>query len=733
MMKGLGAVALTVCALAGFVSAHLRQTDKAPHELHFDLAQAQADLSELVRGPREIGSPAAAEARAWLVAELEQVGLTPQVERRFVCTTTGACGEATNVVVRLPGETDRAPLVLSAHLDTVASSPGAHDDALGVVVLLGVARSLAAQPQPGRYRPRPVVLLFDDGEEVGLLGARAFAELHPEWAKGAYFFMTVDGMGGPTVLRTQGPADMAFLWTLGQAPTPQASSLERVFDPGGGFDASQVFSALGVPSVTIAGHQGYEVYHTAADDLGVLSRDTIADRGEATLRLVQASFRNRHRHETGGAYGDVFGQVLLYGLPSVWMAAGLAALLLLLAGPLPAVGWRGGGRMLVGLAAVGGARLGLEVLFGDVPMPWSLVCTLALWVAFMGAWRAPGPTSGRGWPGAGMVALGLSLLGLGLSVFLPRAALGPVVAAAAMAVVALGVQCASQLAGRGGAPSPIALTLGLGAAAVVLADQAVSAAALMPEGPGLTAAFGHVVWPLLWGAMLAPVVGELLPGSGRTSARTRWGSTGLAVLLAIGAQALPGAGATAPTSTLQLIDEGTSPQRLVVRGEVLPAYRQTLDFETQAQVYPWSSGNYPQPVARLEAPAGEGPQVQTSSAAQGRLRLMVSSAQPCAQLRLSVAPEAGLRGVWVRGVRVPLSAEATQWSHGWTVVTVHHPGPVEFELEASGPEVRVQAAALSRGLPPALQGLQALRGPGVHPAGFGDSTERSVQRVVSAP
>ena len=60
-------------------------------------------------------------------------------------------------------------LLLNAHYDSVAVGPGASDDGIGVATLLEVGAILKDQPLK-----RPVILLFNEGEELGLVGARAF-------------------------------------------------------------------------------------------------------------------------------------------------------------------------------------------------------------------------------------------------------------------------------------------------------------------------------------------------------------------------------------------------------------------------------------------------------------------------------------------------------------------------------------------------------------------------------
>ncbi|MGW0962934.1 M28 family peptidase [Streptomyces gelaticus] len=75
-----------------------------------------------------------------------------------------------NPSVGLPGGDDRPTVVVGAHLDTVADSPGADHNASGVAALLEVARLLGGLPQPSAVTP-----MFFDVEELGMIGSRVAA------------------------------------------------------------------------------------------------------------------------------------------------------------------------------------------------------------------------------------------------------------------------------------------------------------------------------------------------------------------------------------------------------------------------------------------------------------------------------------------------------------------------------------------------------------------------------
>lgn len=101
-------------------------------------------------------------ARSKLAYALGIMGMRPQRQ-------TYATG--VNLYATFPATHGAGPqIVIGAHLDSAAGSPGANDNASGVAVVFTLARYLAALP----CRSSPVTIVFFEQEEAG---ARAFAQL----------------------------------------------------------------------------------------------------------------------------------------------------------------------------------------------------------------------------------------------------------------------------------------------------------------------------------------------------------------------------------------------------------------------------------------------------------------------------------------------------------------------------------------------------------------------------
>lgn len=99
-------------------------------------------------------------------------------------------GEGVNLIARLPGATDEL-IVVGAHHDTVADSPGADDNGSGLAALLELARLLGT----GRWRATIELVAFDfeersDAADAGSLfaGSRAYVAGLEAPLRGAFVY-----------------------------------------------------------------------------------------------------------------------------------------------------------------------------------------------------------------------------------------------------------------------------------------------------------------------------------------------------------------------------------------------------------------------------------------------------------------------------------------------------------------------------------------------------------------
>jgi len=172
--------ALVLLALLGLMAAKSWLVEVPPLRAHsaagqFDAARAKARLAYILGDQRPHPADTAADdqVQARIVALLEGMGLKPIVRDQLACNELYkargvSCARVRNLIAVLGPATGKAVL-LNAHYDSTPVGPGAADDGIGVATLLEVAADLKDRPLK-----RPVILLFNEGEELGLVGARAF-------------------------------------------------------------------------------------------------------------------------------------------------------------------------------------------------------------------------------------------------------------------------------------------------------------------------------------------------------------------------------------------------------------------------------------------------------------------------------------------------------------------------------------------------------------------------------
>ncbi|MGO9471027.1 MAG: M20/M25/M40 family metallo-hydrolase [Isosphaeraceae bacterium] len=249
----------------------------------FSAGRAQRHVVEIARAPHPTGSAEAERVRKVLLKELAQLALEPQVQ-----TPRDLDSQVRNVLARLPGQgpPGKKALMLCAHYDSVATGPGAGDNASGVAVMLETLRALKAGPP----LDRDVIVLFDDGEEDGLLGALVFVEEHP-WAREVGVVINVDARGnsGPSMMFETSDENGWLIHEYSQAvlhPLATSASVDVYHMFPNSTDLT-VFKQAGMAGLNFAFSAGLVYYHTPEDTAENLDPRTLQHQGENVLAMAR--------------------------------------------------------------------------------------------------------------------------------------------------------------------------------------------------------------------------------------------------------------------------------------------------------------------------------------------------------------------------------------------------------------------------------------------------------------
>mgnify|MGYP001077250679 FL=1 len=252
---------LATLLLVRFNASSLPPPREYSPENRFEFCESNAHrhLTQLAKviGPRPTGSAAnyqhAISYIVGVVRQLQREIDTQRAEHNLNQTAVAACrlrldfevqsvdgvhlwddavalsyANISNVLVRLSPTTTSTPdapptptLLVSSHLDSAIGSPGAGDDGVAVASMLEtlrvlVHRSCAAPSLLARNLLKfrhPTIFLFNNAEEMGLLGAHGFARSNHRWMQankgeiGAFINLEGAGTRGKAMLFQTGPGN----------------------------------------------------------------------------------------------------------------------------------------------------------------------------------------------------------------------------------------------------------------------------------------------------------------------------------------------------------------------------------------------------------------------------------------------------------------------------------------------------------------------------------------------
>ncbi|MEP7125047.1 MAG: M28 family peptidase [Byssovorax sp.] len=392
-----GLVALLVVAVAITAAPPDVVSADAPAS-EFSGARALATVHELTATelPHPPGSADHARVQGVVVDRLRALGLAPELQPARECGR-GGCVDIVNIVARIPGAEPGPAVLLAAHYDSVPAGPGAGDDGAGTAAVIEIARALLAEGTPRRS----VIVLLDDGEELGLFGARAFVRAHP-WAAevGVALNFEARGTGGQTAMFETSERSADLVEAYGRAAKrPVASSVIYTLYKQLPNDTDlTVFKAAGMRGLNFAFADRVWEYHTprdTADALDPRSLQHMGDQGLAAARAILAQGSSRAGSDES-VYFDLFARTLVI-YRARWVRP-LAIAAALLAAAALGFAVRRKRASILGIAAAAGLALGTLVVAGLAGvavstligalrgplLPWSPAPT-GPWVAFVAA------------------------------------------------------------------------------------------------------------------------------------------------------------------------------------------------------------------------------------------------------------------------------------------------------------------------------------------------------------
>lgn len=320
--------ALAILLVALILRSAPGQAEKVPLAeagLHFDAVSACQDAKMLAAGfpERGMGSDAAASAAGWIESRMERTGLEAD-QREFKAWIAGERVTGRNVVGIDRGESTEE-IILIAHYDIPFHvREGAMDDASGVGVLLQLAEVFSREEQE-----KTLVFIASDGEEWGMLGARDYAEAHPDPGRVRAVISldcvrldNVDAIGvrGEGQFRGQAPL---WLWMLAEDSIIQAGgkpesdgTFEQFISQAVNISSTDQgpFLSRGMPGINLgigkkAGSLEKKIYHSVLDTSENLKPEFFEVYGKSAELMIRSldeldysTDNNPHYLRTGGRH-----------------------------------------------------------------------------------------------------------------------------------------------------------------------------------------------------------------------------------------------------------------------------------------------------------------------------------------------------------------------------------------------------------------------------------------------
>lgn len=292
MLRKIISILLIVLAIYWSFKALLPNTistkDAASNQ--FSTARALEKLKPMSLAPHFLGNKEHESVRNYLVNELRALGLKPEIQEGYSMSQWGNLAKAKNILARIKGTQNTKALLLLSHYDSNPhSSLGASDAGSGIVTILEGIRAYMAD---GKKPKNDIIILFSDGEELGLNGADIFVNQHP-WAKDVGLVLNFEarGSGGPSYMlveTNQGNSQLMKGFVEAHPEYPVANSLAYSIYKmlPNDTDLTRFREDGNIDGFNFAFIGDHFDYHTALDNFERLDRNTLEHQGSYLMPLL---------------------------------------------------------------------------------------------------------------------------------------------------------------------------------------------------------------------------------------------------------------------------------------------------------------------------------------------------------------------------------------------------------------------------------------------------------------
>ena len=254
----------------------------------FSAARAYAHLLEIAKAPHSLGTAEHDRVKNYIINTCRRMGLHVETQISTEANLKGnilVAANVENIIIRIPGNKKRKSVLITAHYDSQPNTPGAADDGMGVVAMLETARALKTSPQ----MPHDIIIVFTDGEEEGLFGAKALLRDSSFHTVGFAMNWDFRGNRGTVITYETNPHNGWLIQNY-------AKGVKYPFGNSMGYEIAKrlpnsadfkYFRKAGVTGFTNGIVEGYANYHSMTDKPENLDQRTLQQVGDNMLSMAK--------------------------------------------------------------------------------------------------------------------------------------------------------------------------------------------------------------------------------------------------------------------------------------------------------------------------------------------------------------------------------------------------------------------------------------------------------------
>lgn len=322
----------------------------------FSGERAYTILSNLLEEdqPHPTGSALNNIVKERIIHNLSNNGIQSEIQKTWACSFRyNSCAFVENIIAFIPGKSKVPYVALMSHYDSVPMAPGAGDDGAAVAAMLETARILKSEA-PFEH---PIIMIFTDAEEQGLIGAEGFFN-NSKYTENIGILLNFEGSGSTglsQVLRTSGYNSNFIDAFQSESSYPRGASLiSEIFKRMPNDTDFSTVQRANVPGIDFAFASERNHYHTPLDNLAQIDIRTLQHHGENMLpitRWLATNLSEALKTESNVVYTNIY---------STWLQwpSALSPYLLILSLLLLTIGLaRRGGTFIGTLGGMAGAIL----------------------------------------------------------------------------------------------------------------------------------------------------------------------------------------------------------------------------------------------------------------------------------------------------------------------------------------------------------------------------------------